>query len=125
MKLFDHLNNITEQKKPVSEDDLKTYDNYMINRFVSMTEHYLPFVAEVNQYELPKDLHQTFMMAILPKRKQYFKYIKRSKKDDNKFELECLMRYYQVGPREARQYYNDLTDEQLKSIVERFHFLKD
>ena len=125
MKLFDHLKNLTKTKQLSTEEDLKSYDNFMINRFVSMSDVFLPTVCELNQYEIPKEVHQRFMIGFLPNRDQYWNYIKKSKKDDNKFELECLMLFYEIGPNEAKMYYNDLTDAELKTITDKYHFLRN
>lgn len=123
MKLFDHLDNICLQKRDLTEDELKSYSPYMINRFVSMSEMWLPIVAELNKYDLPKDVHERFMKAYLPKRKQYFKYIK-SAKDNQEYAIDCLQKYFEVGKKEAEHYIDIMTKEQVKEITDKFKTLK-
>lgn len=119
MELFDYLNNITTTKEPLSDEDLKGYSPYMINRFVSMCDIYLPFVAEVNKYDLPADVHHRLMQCQLPKRKQFFKYIK-NKKDTKAHEIDCLCKYFEIGKREALEYLHILKDNEVQIIVDKF-----
>lgn len=123
MKLFDHIDNISLHKRSLNEDELKSYSPYMINRFVSMSEMFLPMVNVLNQFDIPKDVHNRFMQGFIPKRKQYFKYIS-SKKDNKSHEIECLQKYFEVGLSEAEGYLDILTAVQLKDIVDKFKSLK-
>lgn len=123
MKLFDHIDNVSLHKRELTEDELKSYSPYMINRFVSMSEMFLPMVNILNQFDIPKDVHNRFMQGFIPKRKQYFKYIS-SKKDNKSYEIECLQKYFEVGLNEAEGYLDILTAVQLKDIVDKFKSLK-
>jgi len=49
-KLFDHLNAITAEQDPkyfdkLSEEDLKSWSNFMINRFLSMKPEWVELIA--------------------------------------------------------------------------------
>ncbi len=123
MKLFDHIDNVTLKKNDLTEDEMKTYSPYMMNRFISMIDMYLPIINQLNQYDLPKDTHNTFLKSFLPKRKQYIKYIS-SKKDNKSYDLECLEKYFEVGRRDAEHFLSILSDEQLKEITDKFKTLK-
>lgn len=122
--LFDYLNHITVDKAELTEEELKGYSPFMINRFVSMSEIFLPFVArKLNQHDIKKENHYRLMKDFLPKRKQYFKYIK-SKKDGMDYEIECLQKYFEVGVRDAEHFLTILTKDELKEIVNKFSSLK-
>ena len=57
LSLFDHLNNLTENKTeydPMNDVQTKSYEPYMINRYISMCDFYLPLVNEINKYDIPK-----------------------------------------------------------------------
>jgi len=118
--IFDYLNNICVDKVPITEDDTG-YSPYMINRFVSMSNIFIPMVNEINKYQLPKEIHFQYMSSVLPKRKQFFKYMKKKKEDKN-FDknIECLCKYYEIGRKEAENYLNVLSNEQIKEIVEMY-----
>lgn len=122
ISLFDHLNNLTIHKKDFdhkNDECKKSYSNYMINRFVSMTDIYLPYVNEINKYELPNDVHYQFYKAFLPKRQQYFKYIKPKKEiDENTKELLC--EYFECGNNEIKNHLEILTEEQINKIKDLY-----
>ena len=116
MNLFDYLSSITDKKRDLDEDELKGYPVYMINRFVSMVDMYVPVVAELNQYQLDPFTHHKFLSAFLPNRKQYFKYLKKNKEDVKQSTRKAIMDYFQVGPRDADHYLEILTEEQAEEI---------
>lgn len=120
MDLFEYLSSVTDKKRELDEDELKGYPVYMINRFVSMVDMYLPIVAELNQYQLDPFTHHQFMLAFLPKRRQYFKYIKKNKEDVKESTRKAVMDYFQVGPRDANHYLEILTDKQAKEIEDLY-----
>jgi len=122
MKLFDHLNNLAVEKRDLTDEELKSYSPYMINRFVSMSELFLPIVSEINQFNIPARSHNEFFQGILPKRKQYFKYIK-GKKEGMKHEIDCLQKYFEVGERDATGFLDILTKKELKEIVDKYKTL--
>ena len=84
-RLFDHIQAITSQQHPdywdeISDDDKKSWSNYMVNRFLSMKPEWITFVNDVQKYPLkPKELYKVYA-DILPKKRQWLKYIKGDKK---------------------------------------------
>ena len=123
MNLFDHLSNLTVNKidYDVTNDEMdKTYAPYMINRFISMSEIYLPLVNEINRCQnLPKEAHYTYFKNVLPKRKLYFKYLKK-KNEIKENDKEMLCKYFKIGPRQVDEYISILTKEQVKIIVDKY-----
>jgi len=120
MELFDYLKAMTERNEDLdfSDDEVRSkYQPYMINRFVSMSEVFLPVVNEINGFQVPKDVHYRYMFSILPKRKQYFKYIK-SNKDVSLQEKKILAHYFKIGLKEADEYIKLLEMDQIKEILE-------
>ena len=83
--LFDHIQAVTSQQHPnywdeISDDDKKSWSNYMVNRFLSMKPEWINFVNDVQKYPLkPKELYKVYA-DILPKKRQWLKYIKGDKK---------------------------------------------
>ena len=120
--LFEHLENLTNNKKMLdvtNPEEVSSYDPYIINRFVSMCEMYLPLINEVNQYQIPKDVHYRYLFSTLPKRKQFFKYLKK-KKDVDKDAKEKIAKYFECSFREAEIYAEILQEEQIKEIEKKF-----
>ena len=79
--LFDHINQITAVQNPnyweeISEEDKKSFSNYMVNRFLSMKPEWIELVNELQKYNLkPKELYKLYT-NVLPKGKRWLKYTK-------------------------------------------------
>ena len=80
--LFDHIQAITVVQSPnyweeISDEDKKSWSNYMTHRFLSMKMEWVELVNELQKYSLqPKELYKLYT-NVLPKSKQWLKYIKR------------------------------------------------
>jgi len=126
MELFDYLNNISEKKVELDfEDDevSKNYQPYMINRFISTCETYISLVNEINQYEVPKEIHHRFFLTTIPQRKQYFNYSNIKKlKDVDEEDKELICKYFECSKKEVEQIVDLLTDEQVKEIVSIYKY---
>ena len=85
--LFQHLSQVTTRQNPdywntLSEEDKKTWSNYMIHRFLSMKMEWVEVVNELQKYKLQsKDLYKLYI-NVLPKGKQFLKYTKRRNQMD-------------------------------------------
>ena len=105
--LFDHVNQVTAVQNPnywedISEEDKKTWSNYMVNRFLSMKSDWIDLVNEVQKYPLePKELYKVYT-SILPKKKQWLRYVKGDKKMKYpKWVYEIVAKHLQCSMREA------------------------
>ena len=120
MELFEHLNDLCMKKSDIPEEDLKSYDPYIISRFVSTVEIYLPVVAEMNKYNLPKQSHARLLKTILPDYKVYFPSLKAKKRDDT--ELTLVSKYYKVGTEDAKILLGELSEKDIKELKEIYEF---
>jgi hypothetical protein len=105
--LFDHIKHITDVQSPnywddISDEDKKSWSNYMVNRFLSMKMDWVELVNEVQKYQLkPKELYKVYT-DILPKKKQWLKYIKGDKSMKYpKWVYEIVAKYLEISLREA------------------------
>jgi len=105
--LFDHVNQVTAVQNPnywedISDEDKKTWSNYMVNRFLSMKSDWIDLVNEVQKYPLePKELYKVYT-SILPKKKQWLRYVKGDKKMKYpKWVYEIVAKHLQCSMREA------------------------
>ena len=105
--LFDHINAITSQQHTnywdeITDEDKKSWSNYMVNRFLSMKMEWVEFVNEVQKYPLkPKELYKVYT-DILPKKRQWLKYIKGDKEMKYpKWVYEIVAKHLQCSIREA------------------------
>ena len=109
--LFDHINEITAVQhktywKKLSEEDKKTWSNFMVNRFLSMNTSWLELTNEVQRYDLPPEILYKLYTDILPKKKVWLRYVKGRKKmiEYPRWALEIISNHYQVNFRESKEY---------------------
>lgn len=106
--IFDHLKGITKDKTPwnsLSDGDKKSWDDYMITRWLSMNIEYLDFLNElqiVNNSSMTSKDYYNMLLYSLPKKYTYIKYIKKPNTFENKKELlNFLSIVYKVSKREC------------------------
>ena len=132
-KLFDHLNAITTEQDPkyfdkLSEEDLKSWSNFMINRFLSMKPEWVELIATLlplTQTLQPKEMYKLYI-SVIPKGKYFLKYIKG--KGENKYEeflVELIKKDFQCSEKEALEYIEVLYStregrENIKYICEKY-----
>ena len=126
--LFDHLNQITKVQNQqywdnLTESDKKTWSNYMINRFLSMKMEWTDFVNEIQKLKL--DSYQLYVVysSILPKGKQYLKYIKK-KKDPiyNTQVVQKISEYFEISQSESEDYLKLLSKKQIRELVSKYGY---
>ena len=125
--LFQHLSGLKEQKvswDKLSAMDRKTFEPFMVNRFLSMNMGLLELVNELQQFTIgqlsPRDVYKLYL-DVLPKKKSFDKYIK--SKTGEKYDsnvLEYLSRYYKVSQREVKDYLEILSKEEISDILKKY-----
>jgi len=130
--IFDHISNITDKKakwEDYSESDAKTFEPFMINRFLSMSYDLIEFINLFQKYTLGKlGKRETFKLyaGILPKQKYYLKYIKSTSEGNYVPELvEYIAKYFESSKTEAIDYLDIYykTDEgiqEVREIIEKY-----
>lgn len=112
-ELFDFLTGITTDQSieffdSLNDAEKKKYKNsrYLLHRFLSMNVNYSQVVNAIQKYSaIPDRAHYLFMTNMLPKGKQYNKYIKGDR--DEKYEpwlVELVAKHFNVSKVEAIQY---------------------
>ena len=105
--LFDHIKQITDVQNPnywddISDEDKKSWSNYMVNRFLSMKMDWIDIVNEVQKYNLEPEVLYKLYTNIFPKGRQWLRYIKGDKKMKYpKWVYEIVSKHMQVSIREA------------------------
>ena len=121
--LFDHINHITSKQTKgywdsLNETEKKQWSNYMINRFLSMKMEWTDFVNEIQKLKLAP--HQLYLVYsnVLPKGKQYLKYIKKKKQTIyNTQVIQKVSEYFEISKSESEDYLNLLSKEQIRELV--------
>ena len=108
--LFDHITQITSVQNPnywdeISDEDKKSWSNYMVNRFLSMKTDWIELVNELQKYNLkPKELYKLYT-NILPKGKQWLKYTKgRNIMSPPNWLINIVVNHEQISKKEAVEY---------------------
>jgi hypothetical protein len=111
-KLFDHLKMITSVQDPnyfngLSEEDKKSWSNFMINRFLSMNTDWTELIASLlplTQTLSPEQMYKLYI-DVIPKGNYYLKYIKGKASDKyEEFLVELISKEYGVSNRQALEY---------------------
>jgi hypothetical protein len=126
--LFDHINHITSKQTKGYWDSLndrekKQWSNYMINRFLSMKMEWTDFVNEIQKLKL--DSYQLYVVysSILPRGKQYLKYIKKKKGTIyNTQVIQKVSEYFEISKSESEDYLNLLSKKQIRELVSKYGY---
>ena len=129
--LFDHLNNITAIQNPdyydkLSDEDRKTWSNFMIHRFLSMNYDYIELIAEIQPLTqtLAPELFYKLLIGLIPKGKVYLRYIKGKHEDKVDVDIiNLLMIEYNCAKNTAIDYYDILLN--IKDGSEYIVYLKE
>ena len=125
LSIFDILRAATIDKLNLDfkDDEVrKAYDQYMINRWLSMDED-LIFLAEMltTCHNLTDEDHFNMIKAALPREKFYIKYMKR-KKDLTETEKRYIADYYEIGLKDAEDYIRQMDEEDIAEILETYTY---
>ena len=124
MNLFDHLNNISLKKDfnvLKNEDDLKSYNEFMIDRYLSMDKECVFYTYLINKFDnIQKSTKYLFYLYMIPKRKRFFKYFKKQAIN----EIEIIQRYFKISEEIALQYLSVLNKEQVNNISKKLKTMK-
>lgn len=121
MVLFDHLKNITETKpkwSSLSEEDKKTWNTYIINKFLSMNKDYIEFVNEFQKFNTlsPEQIY-TVYCNVIPQKKVWLKFIKSTTKEANKELIKLISTYFECSSEEAKVNLKLLSNEQISDVL--------
>jgi hypothetical protein len=136
-KLFDHLTAITAEQDPnyfkkLTEEDIKSWSNFMINRFLSMKPEWIELIASIQSLSQTLEPEQMYKLYIniLPKGKQYLKYTKGKAEDKyEQFLIDLIKKEYDCSERQANDYVEVLYAsregrENIQYICERYGLTK-
>ena len=126
MNLFKWINELFVGKRDwnsFSDADRKTFSPFMINRYLSMGEDFLPLVNHFQNYvinEMPHGIVYRFYCDLLPKKKMYLKYIKGKKDKFNKEIIDYIVEYFEVSRLQASEYISLIPKDNLRNLLREF-----
>ena len=123
--LFDHINHIREKKTEnyfdtLTDEDKKTFVNYMVNRFLSMDMNLIEVIDQLQKHAVglkPKDYYRV-LREVVPQGRAFHKYIKSASDDKHNADLINLVAsHYEVSKLHAEEYI-DVFKSTEKGIIE-------
>ena len=127
MTIFDWMNQILVHKKPwdsFNESDQKSFNIFIINRWLSMDKDFIEFVNIFQQYAIgtlePREVYKWYC-DVLPKGKRFNKYIKgkKSKKYDKEL-MDILIKYFKCSKLHIEEYLEFLSKQDLEIILMKY-----
>ena len=106
-----------------SDADKKTFSPFMVIRYLSMSEDFLPLVNHMQNYciqDMPHKAVYQFWCGVLPKKKTYLKYIKGKKDKYNKEVIDYLVDYFEVSRLQASDYRDLIPKENLIHMLKEY-----
>ena len=103
--------------------DKKKFSPYMVNRYLSMNDDFLPFVNYFQKYTtevMPAKSVYQFYCNLLPKKKTYLKYMSGKKERTNESVVPFIMKYFEVSKLQAADYYDLMSKEELTLLVKKY-----
>ena len=128
--IFDHLSGLTDKKvswEHLTDADRKSFTVYIVNRWLSMNMDFIEIVNEFQKYTIgqisPAETYKLYF-DVLPKQKQFNKYIKGQKADKyNSDFVELLSKHFLISEKQATEYLDmsqELSLNTLKEIVKKY-----
>lgn len=110
--LFDHIKAVTQFQKTdywstLSEQDRKSWNNYMVLRFLSMEPDWVDTINEIQPlvHGLDGKLAYRLLIGIIPKSNKFLRYVKGSSTEKyEKWLIELVARHFEVSINEATDY---------------------
>lgn len=125
--IFRVLKYIMVDKKKWSEleeEEQNSFNNYLINRFLSMNESWVEVVniIQKNTWQMEGEHLYNLYKDLIPKQYVYLKYIKASKKIDyNQDEVDAVASYFEVSKKQAKEYIDILPKDELEAIKQQIN----
>ena len=125
MTIIDWINQVLVHKKnwnSFSQSDQKSFNAFIINRWLSMDEEFIEIVNYFQKYSIgtldSREVYKWYC-DVLPKGKRFNKYIKgKHKKKYNSDLVDILIQYFECSKLQVYEYIELLNKEELKNILE-------
>ena len=123
--LFDHIKGVTFRKtkwEELSDEDAKSWSNYMIARFFSMEPEFVEVINEFQTYSngiLSSKDYYKLLLDILPKKSIFLKYIKSKHKMEIESEiLSIFCNHFELGRNDVYEYIRFLKENNQQELID-------
>ena len=103
--------------------DKKKFSPFMVNRYLSMSDDFLPFVNHFQKYTIevmPSKAVYQFYCNLLPKKKIYLRYLSGKKENVNEKVVPYIMKYFEVSKNQAVDYYQLMSRDELILLLKKY-----
>ena len=127
--LFDHINHIREVQDPnyvdtLTAEDLKSWSNYMICRFLSMQPDIIEWINYIQVYQSilePREFYR-LCIAVVPRGRAFFPFVKGRGHGWDKELVELVRKHFQESTHNTLEYLELLSNDEIREIVERYGY---
>ena len=126
MNLFSWIDELFVKKRPwdsFSEAEQKKFSPFMVNRYLSMNNDFLPIVNHFQKLTIetmPPSAVYRFYCSLLPKKKTYLKYLSGKKNKTNEKVVPFIQEYFEVSKLQASEYYQLMTVEEKIFLLKKY-----
>ena len=126
MNLFKWIDELFVGKRDwdsFSDADKKKFSPFMVNRYLSMKDDFLPFVNHFQKYTIEVMPHKSvyqFYCNLLPKKKTYLKYLSGKKEKTNDKFINYLVKYFEISKQQASEYVKLMPKENLTYMLKEY-----
>jgi hypothetical protein len=105
-----------------ARDDWKDFNQFMINRILSMNPNYLEVVDYISGLKIDgnEKIYRVYCDIIPKSNKVFFSYIKSQAQNHNKELLKYISNYYLCGFNEASDYIDIMGEDEMKMLLEKY-----
>lgn len=124
LDLFGWLKEITYNKRKwntFTDEDKKTWNMFLIHKYLSMNENYVELVNIVQKYNnLTNEQVYMIYSNLIPKSNVFLKFIKGKKDKLPEDEIIYLSQYFECSIQEVKDYIEITPNNDWKSLLENF-----
>ena len=125
--IFRVLKSITLDKKEwkeLDEEERNSFNNWLINRFLSMDPAYVEVVniVQKNTWQMSGEHLYNLYKDLIPQQYKFLKYIKaQNKKEYDDEELYAVRDYFEISRKEAKEYIDMMSREEIEKITSQIN----
>lgn len=117
-----HAIKVTKNENLLDDESIeKDFNSYIVIKFLSMNEDNCDILEMIDEFQtvLSKKEFFKLLVNVIPRGKTFDKFVNPKKATDDAL-IEYIARYYQIGLREARLYFQTLGSEWAQGIKNKF-----
>ena len=126
MNLFSWIDELFVKKRAwdsFSDEDKKKFSPFMVNRYLSMNNDFLPIVNHFQKLTIevmPIGVVYKFYCSLLPNKKTFLRYLSGKKTKTNEKVVPFIQEYFEVSKLQASEYYNLMATDELRLLLKQY-----